>query len=68
MRLKLILIVILVMVLLVIILQNLENVTVKLLLVSVTMPRALLLFIMAAGGFVVGAITAMVYRTNGKKS
>ena len=68
MRLKLILLIILVIVLLIMIVQNLGNVTAKFLFVEVTMPLALFLFIMAAVGFVVGAITAMVYRTSGRKS
>ncbi len=68
MRLKIILLIILVVVLLVMIVQNLGNVTAKFLFVEVTMPLALFLFIMAAVGFVVGAIVALVYRTNGKKS
>jgi uncharacterized integral membrane protein len=67
-RLKIILLIILVVVLLVMIVQNLGNVTAKFLFVEVTMPLALFLFIMAAVGFVVGAIVALVYRTNGKKS
>jgi len=67
-RLKLILLVILVIVLLVMIVQNLGNVTARFLFVEVTMPLALFLFIMAAVGFVVGAITAVVYRMNSKKS
>lgn len=68
MRLKIILLIILVVVLLVMIVQNLGNVTAKFLFVEVTMSLALFLFIMAAVGFVVGAIVALVYRTNGKKS
>jgi len=67
-RLKLVLLIILVVVLLVMIVQNLGSVTAKFLFVEVTMPLALFLFIMAAVGFVVGAITAVVYRTDGKKS
>ena len=68
MRLKLILLIILVIVLLVMIVQNLGDVTAKFLFVEVTMPLALFLFIMAAVGFVAGAIVALVYRTDGKKS
>jgi uncharacterized integral membrane protein len=67
-RLKLILLIILVVVLLLLIVQNLGSVTAKFLFVEVTMPLALFLFVMAAVGFIVGAITAVVYRTNGKKS
>ena len=68
MRLKVILLIILVVVLLVMIVQNLGDVTAKFLFVEVSMPLALFLFIMAAVGFVVGAIVALVYHTNGKKS
>jgi uncharacterized integral membrane protein len=67
-RLKLILLIILVVVLLIMIVQNLGSVTAKFLFVEVTMPLALFLFIMAAVGFVVGAITALVYRTGDGKS
>lgn len=68
MRLKLLLLIILVIVLLVMIIQNLGDVTAKFLFIEVKMPLALFLFIMAAVGFVAGAITAMVYRTGGRKS
>jgi hypothetical protein len=43
-------------------------VSARFLFVTVTMPLALFLFIMAAVGFVVGAIVALVYRTGSKKS
>ncbi|MGD9139960.1 MAG: LapA family protein [bacterium] len=68
MRPKMILLIVLVIVLLVMIIQNLGDVTAKFLFVEVTMPLALFLFIMAAVGFVVGAITALVYRKDGRKS
>jgi uncharacterized integral membrane protein len=63
-----ILLIIMVVVLLVMILQNLGSVTAKFLFVEVTMPLALFLFVMAAVGFVAGAIVALVYRTDGRKS
>ncbi len=67
MRFKLVLLIILVILLLVVIVQNLEPVSAAFLFVTVTMPLALLLFIMAAIGFVVGAIVALVYRTGDRK-
>jgi uncharacterized integral membrane protein len=67
-RFKLIVLIILVILLLVVIIQNLSPVSARFLFVTVTMPLALFLFIMAAVGFVVGAIVALVYRTGGKKS
>jgi uncharacterized integral membrane protein len=66
-RLKVILLIVLVVLLLVLIIQNLGEVSARFLFVTVTMPLALFLFIMAAVGFVVGAIVALVYRTNGRK-
>lgn len=68
MRIKMILLIILVVLLLIMIIQNLGPVSARFLFVTVTMPLALFLFIMAAVGFVVGAIVALVYRTDGRKS
>ncbi len=68
MRFKVLALIILVVLLLVVIIQNLSAVSARFLFVTVTMPLALLLFIMAAAGFVVGAIVALVYRTDGRKS
>ena len=57
-RIKFITIAVLVILVLIISLQNTANVETKLLFASVTMPRAILLFVMLAIGFVIGWLTA----------
>jgi len=57
-RIKFVTIAILVILVLIIALQNTANVETKLLFASVTMPRAILLFVMLAIGFVIGRLTA----------
>ena len=56
-RIKFIAIAILVILVLIIALQNTTNVETKLLFATVTMPRAILLFVMLAIGFVIGWLT-----------
>ena len=51
--------------LVIVIVQNTESVETKLLFVTVTMPRAVLLFLTVLVGFVVGLLTA--YSLSGKK-
>jgi uncharacterized integral membrane protein len=45
----------------VVVLQNTEAVETKILFMTVTMPRAVLLFVTAALGFAAGVLTAMVW-------
>jgi uncharacterized integral membrane protein len=66
-RFKMVLLFVLVILLLVLIIQNLGNVSARFLFITVTMPLALFFLIMAAVGFVVGAMVTLVYRKGSRK-
>lgn len=53
--------------LIVVILQNTEDVETRVLFVTITMPRAVLIFISALFGFVVGAVAGMFLSTPKKQ-
>jgi uncharacterized integral membrane protein len=57
---KLILILVLCVLLLIVIIQNMEAVSTKILFVTVTMPRAALLFMAMVVGFILGLIVALI--------
>ncbi len=61
-RFRLIVILLVAVLLLVIILQNMEPVVTRILFLTVTMPRAALLFITAAAGFIIGIIVPFTLR------
>jgi uncharacterized integral membrane protein len=50
----------------IVVLQNTEAVQTRLLFVTVTMPRVLMLFLMLAIGFILGIITALSRTRKGK--
>jgi uncharacterized integral membrane protein len=56
-------------VLIILILQNSEDVEIRILFATIIMPRAVLIVITALSGFVIGVLTAMLYsRTDRSKS
>lgn len=59
---KLIVLLLFLLILLIIILQNMQPVATKILFLTVEMPRAALLFITAALGFIIGVITPFALR------
>ena len=65
-RLKLVGIAVLALSIGIVVLQNTESVETKILFFSITMPRALLLFLTALIGFIIGLLSSL--RLGGKKS
>ena len=59
---KLIIAIVIAALVLLLILQNLESCTTRFLFFSVTLPRALMLFIALAAGFIVGLLVATMIR------
>ncbi len=65
-KLKLIFIAILAIIVLIIAIQNTDNVETRLLFATVTMPRAVLLFVMLAIGFVIGWLSGARFSLTAK--
>ena len=65
-RVKLVGIVVLALFIGIVVLQNTESVETKILFFTITMPRALLLFLTALTGFIIGLLSSL--RLGGKKS
>ena len=63
-KMKFIVIAVLAVLVLVVALQNTANVETRLLFATVTMPRAILLFVMLAIGFVIGWLTGARFKLN----
>jgi uncharacterized integral membrane protein len=52
---------------LIVVLQNTQSVETKLFFITITMPRAFLLFLTFLFGFVVGAVSTLTFSRRGKK-
>ena len=66
-NLKIIVIVIVSLLVLIVVLQNTQSVETKLLFITITMPRAFLLFLTFLFGFVVGSVSTATFSRKGKK-
>lgn len=66
-NLKMIVIVVVSLLVLIVVLQNTQSVETKLLFVTITMPRAFLLFLTFLFGFVVGSVSTVTFSRKGKK-
>ena len=65
---KLVGILVIAVLILIVILQNMESVSTKILFVTITMPRAALLFIALAIGFIAGLVVAATTRRGDRPS
>ena len=66
-KLKMTVIVVVSLLVLIVVLQNTRSVETKLLFVTITMPRAFLLFLTFLFGFVVGSVSTVTFSHKGKK-
>lgn len=66
-RFKVVVLAVIALISIVVILQNTQDATVRLLVVRVTMPLALLLALMLAGGFVAGLAAALMMGRKGSR-
>jgi uncharacterized integral membrane protein len=66
-KLKMTVIVVVSLLVLIVVLQNTQSVETKLLFVTITMPRAFLLFLTFLFGFIVGSVSTLTFSQKGKK-
>jgi uncharacterized integral membrane protein len=64
---KMIVIIVVSLLVLIIVLQNTQSVETKLLFITITMPRAFLLFLTSLFGFVIGAVSTLSFSRKEKK-
>lgn len=67
-RFKIIVFAIVAILLVIVVLQNTETVETKFLLLTIPMPRAVLLFVTALGGFVLGLVAAFGFSRKSKEA
>ena len=66
-NLKMIVLIVVSLLVLIVVLQNTQSVETKILFITITMPRAFLLFLTSLFGFVIGTIATLSFSNRGKK-
>ena len=66
-KIKIVAVVVVLLLVLIVVLQNTQSVETKVLFMTITMPRAFLLFLTFLLGFVLGSVSALIFSQKNKK-